>query len=95
MVDPKGNLRSSQETIINWNNETIKQFVDPRDGKKRNFHGETSYTFALNVGFIESGLWRVRVFDSQSKQPYIYEVPVLFLPSTVEDHGYDLLQGTL
>ena len=59
LVDPMGNLRSSKETIIYWNNETIKQFVDPRDGKKQKFfHGETSYTFALNVGYIESGLWR-------------------------------------
>jgi hypothetical protein len=54
-----GNLRSSKETIIYWNNETIKQFVDLRDGKKQKFfHGETSYTFALNVGYIEAGLWR-------------------------------------
>lgn len=96
LVDPMGNLRSSKETIIYWNNETIKQFVDPRDGKKQKFfHGETSYTFALNVGYIESGLWRVRIFDSQSKQPHIYEVPILFLPSTNQNEGYDLLQGSL
>ena len=93
MVDPLGNLRSSQETVINWNNETIKQFIDPRDGKNREFHGETSYTFSLNIGYIEPGLWRVRVFDSESKQPHLYEVPLLFLPSSKQHDYYDLLQG--
>lgn len=41
LVDPKGNLRVEQETVIEWNNRTVRTFVDPRDGHKRDFyHGE-------------------------------------------------------
>ena len=63
MIDPKGNVRVSQDKWIEWNNETIIHFVDPKDGKNRSaYHGETSYVFALTAGYFESGLWRVRIY---------------------------------
>ena len=63
LIDPKGNVRVSRDKWIEWNNETIIHFVDPKDGKNRStYHGETSYVFALTAGYLESGLWRVRIF---------------------------------
>ena len=66
LIDPKGNIRVFQEKLIN--NETISPyFTDPRDGLKRKFyHGEFTHTFALTAGYLEAGLWRVRVFKSNS-----------------------------
>ena len=100
LLDPRGNLRTVTETLIQWNNQTIQQFVDPRDGRHRDqkgFHGELAHVFALNVGYAEAGLWRVRIYDAGADQPFIYQVPLLFLPSnadTMEMEGLDLLQGS-
>ena len=67
LIDPKGNIRVTQEKWLHWNNETIRYFPDPKDGLNRTYHhGETSHTFALTVGYLESGLWIVRVFKGNS-----------------------------
>ena len=80
MLDPEGNLRSSEEVVINWNNETVKSFVDPRDGHFRQyFHGELSHTFALHVGYAQAGFWKAQVYDGKSANPYKYEIDIFFL----------------
>ena len=72
LIDPKGNIRVTQEKWLHWNNETIRYFPDPKDGLNRTYHhGETSHTFALTVGYLESGLWGVRVFNGNSTNKVI------------------------
>jgi hypothetical protein len=101
LVDPEGNVRVASEAAVEWNNHTIKYFTDPRDGQNRSFHGEYAHNFQLSAGYIEAGLWTIRLYkksnDSGLKRPHVYEVPMLFLPSkahidTIGDK-LDLMQG--
>ena len=80
LIDPKGNVRVSQEKWLHWNSETIRHFPDPKDGLNRTYHyGETSHTFALTVGYLESGLWRVRVFKGNTTTNEVWHIFTLMI----------------
>lgn len=69
LVDPQGDTRCSERVEVGWSR---------KDGVRE---GEERAAFlTMSCGSMEAGLWHLEVRKEGVERPYVYRVPMLFLP---------------
>ena len=69
LIDPQGEVRCSQKLEVPWSKKD-----GVRDGEER------AAFLSMTCGPLEPGLWHLQLHKDGARKPFLYRVPMLFLP---------------
>ena len=73
LIDPQGEVRCSQKLEVPWSKK-----YGVRDGEER------AAFLSMTCGPLEPGLWHLQLHKDGARKPFLYRVPMLFLPNSDE-----------